>query len=207
MSEKPLIPAPDALLKAKKTPDVVEVPARRVLSSEGAGDPDDPAFAEAIGVLYSVAYGIRFSRKAEGKTVFKVGPLVGEWRADPAYAEEGELPPRDAWRWTLQMDVPADVTAEEMSGVVDAAVTRRGGKLEGSEAARRLELLTTEPARFGRILHIGPYADEPASFVRLGHFLAEYELIREPLHVEVYLSDPGRTAPEKLKTALLVKVA
>ncbi len=106
----------------------------------------------------------------------------------------------------MQMCVPPDMTEEELEGAVGAATTKRGGKLEGSEEAQRIELLTIEPASFARVLHVGPYSTEPESFAKIDQFLLEHGLAREPWHVEVYLSDPSRSAPEKLKTVLLVKV-
>ena len=71
---------------------------------------------------------------------------------------------------------------------------------------RRIQLLGIESSRFARILHVGPYATEPESFAKIDAMLSGQGLDREPWHVEVYLSDPSRTAPEKLKTCLLTKV-
>jgi hypothetical protein len=89
---------------------------------------------------------------------------------------------------------------------VEAATTKRKGKLEGSEEARRVRLARIAGGRFARILHTGPYATEPESFRKIGALLDGLGLEREPWHIEVYLSDPGRTAPEKLETMLLAKV-
>ncbi len=204
----PVSPTPIDLTDAKKTPDVVEVPSRHVLSIDGEGSPSDAEFAASIGALYGIAYGLKFDRKRSGGHDFKVGALVGVWRA--AAREDsvpGTVPPRDSWSWTLQIDMPTDVTIEEVQKAVDAAVTKKGGKLEGSPHARRLALVTESPCRCCRMLHIGPYSEEPRSFQVMQAFLDSSGLRREPWHVEVYLSDPGRTAPEKLKTVLLVPVS
>ena len=206
MIEKPLLPTPDALLKGKAQPDVVEVPTRLVLALEGAGGPTAPDFSAAVGALYGISYTLRFARKKEGRPVFKVGVLEGEWRADGDNLPLHETPSQDSWRWRMQMCVPPDMTEEELEGAVGAATTKRGGKLEGSEEAQRIELLTIESASFARVLHVGPYSTEPESFAKIDQFLLEHGLAREPWHVEVYLSDPSRSAPEKLKTVLLVKV-
>lgn len=58
-------------------------------------------------------------------------------------------------------------------------------------------------ARLGRILHVGPYADEPRSFARLDAALRAQGLRPSRTHLEVYLSDPSRVAPARLRTALL----
>ena len=206
MSDKPLLPTPEALLKGKGQPDVVEVPTRLVLASHGAGGPTTPAFSAAVGALYGISYTLRFARKAAGRPVFKVGVLEGEWRAEGEDLSIHETPSQDSWRWRMQMCVPADVTEEELGGAVEAATTKRGGKLEGSEEAQRIALVSIESARFARILHVGPYSTEPESFAKINQLLLEHGLGREPWHIEVYLSDPNRTAPDKLKTVLLVKV-
>jgi hypothetical protein len=206
MSTKPFLPTPDALIKAKQKPDIVDVPGRLVLSLDGEGGPDEPGFALAIGALYGISYTLRFARKKAGQPVFKVGVLEGEWRAEGEGLSVEEVPSQDQWRWRLQMGVPEDMTEEEVATAVESAATKHGGKLEGSEEVRRIHLLRLEPARFARVLHVGPYATEPESFAKIGEFLATEGLEREPWHVEVYLSDPSRTAPEKLKTVLLTEI-
>jgi hypothetical protein len=207
MSEKPFLPTPEALLKGREQPDLVDVPSRLVLALDGTGGPEQSVFSAAIAALYGISYTLRFGRKKAGHPVFKVGVLEGEWRVAGEDSSIHEIPSRDAWRWRLQICVPHDVTEEELRVAVETATTKRGGKLEGSEQAQRIELLGIEPARFARVLHVGPYSTELESFAKIDQFLAKEGLGREPWHVEVYLSDPSRTAPEKLKTGLLTKIS
>ena len=207
MTERPFLTTPDALLKGKEQPDLVDVPSRLVVALGGAGGPAEPAFSAAIAALYGISYTLRFARKKAGHPVFKVGVLEGEWRAEGEDFPILEVPSPDAWQWRLQMCVPHNVTEEELRAAVEAATTKRGGKLEGSEQAQRIELVGIEPARFARVLHVGPYSTEPESFAKIDQLLAQQGLRREPWHIEVYLSDPNRTAPEKLKTGLLTKVS
>ena len=206
MSEEAILATPNELIQAKQEPDIVDVPARLVLALDGAGGPGEPAFTAAIAALYGIGYTLRFARKKAGKQVFKVGVLEGEWRAEGHDLPIHEVPSRDAWRWRLQMSVPSDMTEGELDAAIDEATTKRGGKLEGNEEARRVQLVKTEPSRFARVLHIGPYSSEPGSFAKIAQLLSAKRLTREPWHMEVYLSDPNRTAPEKLKTVLLTKV-
>jgi len=195
------LPVPAVLLDATTTPDVVDVPARSAVAIDGAGPPDEPGFERAVGALYGVAYGLKFARKPSGRD-FKVGPLEGRWWAEGA--PEGVLQaPRDTWRWRLRIAVPDDVVEADVAAVVRAAVAKKGGKLEASAEALRVALERIPAARAGRILHVGPYATEPASFARMGEALAAARLRRAHPHVEVYLSDPRRAKPEKLKTVLL----
>jgi hypothetical protein len=206
MASAPVSPVPGELTGAKVNPDVVELPPRIFIALSGAGAPDSAEFASSIGALYGIAYGLKFSRKKAGGENFKVGPLVGIWWAEGDNLPTDRVPDRDAWRWTVQLDVPADVTEADVAGIVAAAVSKKGGKLEGSASASRT-VLTRDPARrFGRILHVGPYADEARSFAAMEALLDSKGLQRGRWHVEVYLSDPQRTAPEKLKTALLTPI-
>jgi len=199
-------PTPVELTGGKSAPDVVEVPSRSFIAISGEGAPDSNDFAASIGALYGISYGLKFSRKKAGTDDFKVGALVGIWRAQVGTHPVGQPPPRDAWRWTLELDVPDDVTPESVQDIITAAVTKKGGKLADSPYARRVELVKEPARRFGRMLHVGPYSTEPASFETMGAMLKSQGLRREPWHVEVYLSDPGRVAPDKLKTVLLAPI-
>lgn len=206
MAESPGSRTPREMTDAKRTADVVTVPPRVFLAISGAGAPESPEFAASLGALYGIAYGLKFGRKKAGGPDFKVGALVGIWRITELPSVQDGIPSRDSWRWTMQLDVPCDVTVEEVRETADAALAKKGGKLQGSPCARLVELQSEPARRYGRILHLGPYAEEPASFAAIETQLSAGGLQREPWHVEVYLSDPGRTAPDKLKTVLLAPV-
>lgn len=197
---------PEAFLKAKQQPDIVEVRSRLVLAIEGAGPPEQPGFSDAIGALYGVSYTLRFARKNAGGPVFKVGVLECKWWAEGENLPVHAVPARETWRWRVMMGVPDDVTQEEFAATVEAATRKRGGKLEGSDVARRIELTRLEPARFARVLHVGPYSTESESFAKIGELLEAEGAQRERAHIEVYLSDPNRTQPDKLKTVLLTRL-
>ena len=206
MTSKPVSPTPVELLKAKKTPDLVTVPARMAIALRGAGSPDAPDFAEAVGALYGIAYTMRFARKKTGLPVFKVGTLEGEWWAEGEDLPTDRIPDRDTWRWEVRIAMPDDATVEEVADAIEAATTKKKGKLFGSEVARSVKLVELPETRIARLLHLGPYSEEPASFERIDVMLEEEGLRREHRHTEIYLSDPSRTAPEKLKTVLVVSV-
>ena len=192
---------PAVLLDATTEPDVVEVPARTALAIDGSGGPDGAAFGRSVGALYGIAYGLKFARKDRGPT-FKIGPLEGRWWAEGVRESAGP-PPRDAWRWRLRLAVPSDVRDAELAGVVRAATLRKGGKLEGSEEARRVFLERLPGATAGRILHVGPYADEPRSLARVDVAMTAARVEPARSHLEIYLSDPRRTPPARLRTVLL----
>lgn len=86
------------------------------------------------------------------------------------------------------------------------ATHKKGGKLEGNAEAARLALALLPVARFGKVLHIGPYATEGESFAQIAEAVDHVGLVARNAHVEIYLSDPRRTTAEKLKTVLLVEL-
>jgi hypothetical protein len=198
---------PAALLSAKPLADVVEVPARTALAIEGAGGPEQEPFQRSVGALYGVAYTLKFARKPAGGD-FKIGPLEGRWWAEGAQAARATgVPPRETWRWRLRLGVPDDVTEHEVADLIQAVTMKKGGKLEGSADARRVTLERIPASTMGRILHAGPYAEEPASFEKIRVALSAAGRTGGDAHLEVYLSDPRRTTPAKLKTALLLEIA
>ena len=197
---------PQALLDATREPDVVAVPRRKVLAVDGHGPPGDAAFTASVGALYGVAYTLKFDREKSGSGRLQGGghggPLGGR-RAGPAQGRAAQ-------------EHLAVAAAPRRSGrrgqgrgerIKAAVVAKKGGKLFGSAAVHSVHLEAIPAGRFGRILHVGPYADEPASFARVQTLLATRGLVGAPWHLEVYLGIPGRGAPSKLRTVLLREVA
>jgi hypothetical protein len=204
----PPLPMAHVLYDATITPDVVDVPERSVVSIDGVGAPEADAFQRAVGALYGVAYTLKHARRRTGMADFKIGPLEGRWWAEGA-PEAASLAqaPRETWRWRLRIAVPDDVGAAEVEDAVHEATTKKRGSLEGSPDAARVKLERVAAQRFGRVLHVGPYVDEPVSIARIRAALGEAGLEAAGPHVEVYLGDPRATAPERLKTELLLELA
>lgn len=175
---------------------LVEVPRQAFLAVDGHGNPNtSPEYAAALEALYSVAYTLKFSvRRTTGQDAV-VGPLEGLWRADnPEDFVQGN---KDSWDWTMLISQPEWVTPE-LAAAAAAEVTAKKGLDTGN--VRWLEL---EEGLSVQILHVGSYDDEAPVLARLHHgFMPANGLEFNGDHHEVYLSDPRRTAPEKLKTIL-----
>jgi hypothetical protein len=178
-------------------PVLVDVPLMAFLMIDGVGDPNSsPEYAQAVEALYAVSYGTKFAVKRAPEPVdYKIPPLEGLWWSkDPAAFPNGR---RDSWRWTMMIAQPPVVT----SSLIDHAV---------SEAARKKDLpalgmLRFEPIDEGRcaqIMHVGPYSSEGPTIEKLHAFIAERGHARRGRHHEIYLGDPRRTAPERLKTII-----
>lgn len=190
---------PRELIEATGTPDLVSVPARTVLAIDGQGEPGGTLFRRCLQALYGAAYTLKFARKHSGKGVFAIGPLEGRWWWD----RPGPVPPpARRWRWTLRIGVPRNVTASELRTIITHARQKKGSKLADPEATSlRVEKLRRQT--FGRMLHVGPYINEPASLDAIARTaVAKGRAVSGP-HVEVYLSDPRRVAPSRLRTVLL----
>ena len=169
---------------------VVDVPEIAFLMVDGHGDPNvSPAYADAVTALYTLSYTVRAIAKAELGRVHTVGPLEGLWSADdPAVFAARE---KSAWDWTMMISQPAWITPD----VVEAAMREKA--VDGVRFAPYAE------GRSVQVLHVGSYDDEGPVLAALHReYLPEHGFTFNGRHHEVYLSDPRRTAPEKLRTIL-----
>lgn len=176
---------------------IVEVPPLTYLAIDGEGDPNtSPQYAAAVEALYTLAYTIKaHSRTGHGRD-FVVAPLEGLWRADDmsAFVRRDKA----AWQWTMLIALPDWVTGDD----VDAARADARRKKD-LPALDRVTVRTLTEGTSVQILHIGPYDDEGPTIERLHRtYLPEHGLVPNGDHHEIYLSDPRRTAPAKLKTIL-----
>lgn len=177
---------------------VVTVPALQYLMIDGHGDPNTAqSYRDALTTLYPVAYKLKFFSKSELGQDYGVMPLEALWWSDDM---ESFTSARDKsrWDWTLLNMVPGWITQEH----VEAA--RQVVAKKGEPPA--LESLRLEPLEEGlsvQTLHIGPYDDEgPVLEEMHNKFIPAQSLTMTGRHHEIYLGDPRRTAPEKLKTIL-----
>ena len=95
------------------------------------------------------------------------------------------------------------MTKDELEQVKRDVFTKKRGKLEGSPLVHQVFLESVPSQRVGRILHVGPYSEEKASFALISSVLDQAGLEAAPTHIEVYLNDPSRTRPDALETVLL----
>jgi len=190
------------LYSATRTPALVDVPDLPFLMIDGHGDPNTaPAYPDAVQALYSVAYAVRFALKRGPAAVdAPVMPLEGLWWT-PDMAEFTTEDKSD-WNWTLMIALPEQATA----GVVDEARARTAEK-KGLEAVGRVrfERCTEGPA--AQVLHVGPYSAEGPTVAALHAFIAGQGLLLSGKHHEIYLGDPRRAAPERLRTIVRQPVA
>ncbi|GAA1972233.1 GyrI-like domain-containing protein [Isoptericola halotolerans] len=187
------------LYRAPRDPVLVTVPARPYLMVDGAGDPNTaPAYREAVTSLYPLAYALRAAIKDATGTGYAVMPLEGLWWADEV--ERFRELPRSAWRWTMMISLPDDVAQVDAVEVVARTTTARD-----LPAAVRLEQFGDGEAV--QVLHVGPYTEEAPAVDALHAFVTSSGRSLAGRHHEIYLSDPRRTAPERLRTIIRQPVA
>ncbi len=182
--------------------ELVEVPGQRFIAIDGSGDPNTvPAHPEAVAALYAVAYGIKFQAKRELGRDAVVAPLEGLWFADDAAVFTAGS--KSEWHWTMLICEPDWVTDAFIAQAIEAARAKK--KLP---ALARVRTETLDEGLSAQLLHLGSYADEAPALATLhGEFLAAHGLRANGRHHEVYLGDPRRTEPAKLKTVLRQSVA
>ncbi len=181
-------------------PRLVQVNQGAYLTVTGQGAPESDAFQDAVGGLYGAAYTIKMTRKFAGQGDYKIAPLQGQW-----WTDSGEpnitLVPRPQWRWKLLIRTPPEITEQDLTQAKD--------KLRSKKKPPAFEQVTLEQWAEGscvQMLHIGPYSEEKTTIDRMLAFAAERKLQPHGHHHEIYLSDPRRTKPQKLRTILRMPV-
>lgn len=181
--------------KAKATPEVVKLSPAQYLAVEGRGAPEGDAFGDAVGALYSVAYTLKFAMKPTGRD-FRVSALEGLWWTGSSGVEFTSTA-RGKWRWKLLIMLPDFVKKADLGGAKKELARKKGrGPFE------QVELEKLREGRCVQMLHVGPYSEEPASIRAMHELMAEQGLAPRGRHHEIYMSDPRRTAPAKLRTIL-----
>jgi hypothetical protein len=182
-----------------KHPGIVEVPELSFLVVDGRGSPESEVYQNAIQALYGTAYTLKFSlRNADAERDFKVAPLEGLWWGDVERPSLAELQKdREAWNWRMMIAVPDEVTAAEVAAATEAAARKRR---PSTSVEVRLERF--EEGLAAQLMHIGPYSEEAPTIERLHTWAEEQGYELRGRHHEIYLGDPRRTAPERLKTVI-----
>lgn len=190
-----------ALYLPPKTPALVEVPELLYLRLDGAiekgSEPGlSPGFQEAVGALYGFAYTLKFaSKKRKTNPIdYPVMALEGLW-----WVEGGDfyIDVKDNWLYTLQIMVPPHITPEMFE-----AARAELEKKRPSPALGRVRRESFAEGECVHVLHVGPYATEPETVERMRAFAEEKGYRLRGRHHEIYLGDPRRAKPEKLKTGI-----
>ena len=192
------------LYQPKAKPSLIEVPRMRFLAVEGSGDPNEAggAYQHALELLYGVAYTLKMSYKTDhvipGFYQYVVPPLEGFWwQSDVAGVDYTN---KAAFQWVSAIRVPEFVTEADFAWAIEAATAKK--KLDFSP----VHLAEGDEGLCVQCMHVGPYDSEPATVEAMHEFAAaqgyEPDFSTTRHHHEIYLSDPRKADPAKMKTVV-----
>jgi hypothetical protein len=176
---------------------LVDVPEQQFIAIDGSGNPNTATeYFQAVKALYAVAYTLKFAGKRDAGRDFVVAPLEGLWWSDEPDAFTTGA--KDSWCWTMLINQPDWITGDMIEDAKNIALAKK--KLSAIAAIRHQTLCE---GRCAQVLHIGSYDDEAPVLATLHHdYLSAQNLQPVGLHHEIYLGDPRKTDPAKLKTIL-----
>jgi len=192
------------LYQPKTVPSIIDVPEMAFIMVNGRGDPNTSAsYQNALEILYGLSYAIKMSkmsgRQPEGYFDYVVPPLEGLWWVDGRGSID--FARKNEFCWIAMIRQPDFVT---LDGVNEAKARLAQKKPELDLSVARLEKFAE--GECAQVMHVGPYDNEPATIALLERYIAEQgyrdDLSHKRRHHELYLSDPRKTAPEKLKTII-----
>lgn len=179
----------------------LEIPLRRYLMIDGTDEPGAPGYRDAIATIYPVAYTLHFALKRRGIQA-PVGALEGLYWIDEAtpitpaqFAVSEEH--RRSWSWRLMLPVPDEATDADFASAIDEVFAKKRPPL--------LDQLRCEEwleGKVAQVMHVGAYDAEAPTIDRLHHEIEIAGLRARGCHHEIYISDPNRTAPDRLKTLI-----
>lgn len=175
----------------------VLVPPLTYLMVDGEGDPNSSvAFQQAIEALYSLSYTLKFSLKKSPHPVdYGVMPLEGLWWTDDPRAFY--FSDKSAWKWTAMILQPGFITKKQIMGAFDEVRRKKN-----PTALDRVRVEALDEGEAAQVLYVGPFSNEGPTIQRIHGFIHDAGKQLHGKHHEIYLNDPRRTAPEKLKTVL-----
>ena len=187
-----------------RKPGIVTVPEMHFIAVNGKGDPNEPEgeYKAALGMLYAIAFTIKMSykgsHKIEGYFPYVVPPLEGLWRqGDGGMIDYAH---KENFEWTSMIRLPEFVTREEFDWAIREATEKK------KQDFSKVQFFTYDEGTCVQCMHIGSYDEEPETIRLMQEYVKEqgYEedFSDSRLHHEIYLSDPRRAAPEKLRTVV-----
>jgi hypothetical protein len=173
---------------------ILDVPDMKFLMIDGEGAPEGQQYADAVQTIYPVAYAIKFGVKKTKAVDYGVLPLEGLWWMDNM--AEFSVDRKDEWKWTSMIMQPKYVTEDDYKAALEQV------KKKNLPAIGKIRFECYHEGKAAQIMHIGPFSTEGSNVQRLHDAIkaSGHQLIGK--HHEIYLGDPRKTAPERLKTVL-----
>ena len=176
---------------------LIDIPKMNFIMIDGQGAPESAQFTQAMLALYPIAYTIKFDKKKTGGPDFTVMALEGLWWAEDMKVFMPETYDRYKWQWTVMMMQPDFITRRDFENAVKAAK-----KKKDNPALDNVRFESFTEGKSVQIMHIGPYSAEGPNIQKIHQKIAEIGGKLSGKHHEIYLSDPRRVTPDKMKTVL-----
>lgn len=193
------------LYAPSKKPSIIEVPSMNFIAVRGKGDPnsENSEYKRSLELLYPLAYTIKMSKmgdhRIDGYFDFVVPPLEGFWWQDDTIGAI-DYTNKDAFNFISCIRLPDFVTKEEFDWAIDEATKKKGKDFS------EVEFITLDEGLCVQCLHVGCYDSEPSTIEKMDAYIESLgrslDFRDGRLHHEIYLSDPRKCAPERLKTVI-----
>jgi len=176
---------------------IVDVPEMNFLMMDGAGNPNTaPEYKEAIEALYAMSYALKFMvKRGEAAVDYGVMPLEGLWWADDM--TQFSVENKDIWKWTAMIMQPEYVTKDLFTKAIEQVRERKS-----LPALPEMRFESLREGLVAQIMHLGLYSDESPTIEKLHNFIRVQGHELRGKHHEIYLTDPQRSTPEKMKTVI-----
>jgi hypothetical protein len=180
-----------------KQPQVITIPPLNYLMIDGHGDPNTaPDYAAVVSALYTLSYTLKFDLKKRGETPdYKVFPLQGLWWS--SNMDDFLTGTKSNWDWTMMIAQPEWISPEE----IEKAKVKALAKVTQA-VLDRARFETYDEGLVVHLMHIGPYSAEGPNIARMHQFAFDQGYQLTGKHHEIYLGDPRKAAPDKLKTII-----
>ena len=188
----------------KGKPNIVTVPTMNYIAVRGIGDPNDEGgeYKRAIGLLYSIAFTIKMSKKLDhqidGFFDYVVPPLEGFWWQDGVIGIDYSN--KASFHWTSVIRLPDFVTKKDFEWAIKEATLKK------KQDFSKVEFFTYDEGLCVQCMHIGPFDNEPKTVQLMHDFIEkngyELDITDKRLHHEIYLSDARKVSPDRLKTVI-----
>ncbi|MCR4776625.1 MAG: GyrI-like domain-containing protein [Saccharofermentans sp.] len=188
----------------KNRPEIINVPSVNFLAVRGSGDPnlEGGDYQRAVGLLYAVAFTLKMSYKTsyriDGFYEYVVPPLEGFWWQDGI--DGANYADKSSFNWISVIRLPDFITENDVAWAADTATEKKN--LDCSS----VKFFTLNEGLCVQMMHTGSYNNEPETVALMDEYIHqngyENDLNGSRLHHEIYLSDPRKSSPEKMKTVI-----
>ena len=196
------------LYSPKNEPMKIDIPEITFVTIEGKGNPNDKdgEYKKALEIIYGIQYSIKMSKKGDfipnGYFDYVVPPLEGLWWSD----NEMKFPIKDKSKfcWISMIRLPEYVTKDVFEW---ACIEVNKKKKIDTKKAKYLKI---KEGLCVQMMHIGSYDDEPKTIKIMEEFIVKNNFVNDigskRRHHEIYLSDPRKSEPNKMKTILRIPI-